>query len=147
MYSNSILYVSQFRDSSGYASAARSYVKAVDQYLNSKGCDKEIDFRIYTVPIEHTNSLSQEEDALLKKYEISDLEIEDYLKKSYTMVWHMPATMILIGQNFVEQKVWSNVVRLLQNSNKNINMTLMSKVYSQQDKIIRELQQHIGLLL
>ena len=124
MYSNSILYVSQFRDSSGYASAARSYVKAVDEHLNSKGCDKEIDFRIYTVPIEHTNSLSQEEDALLKKYEISELEIEDYLKKSYTMVWHMPATMILIGQNFVEQKVWSNVVRLLQNSNKNINMTV-----------------------
>ena len=32
-------------------------------------------------------------------------------------------------------------------ANKNINMTLMSKAYSQQDKIIRELQQHNGLLL
>ena len=125
MYSDSaknILYVSQFRDSSGYASAARSYLKAVNEYL-SKSKDK-VNFKIFTVPIEHTNSLSTEERVLLDEYEINNRDLEEFLKLDYTMVWHMPPSMPMIGHNFVEEPVWQNVVRILQNSSRNINITV-----------------------
>ena len=125
MYSdsaNNILYVSQFRDSSGYASAARSYLKAVNEYL-SKSKDK-VNFKIFTVPIEHTNSLSSEEIVLLDEYEIKNQDLEEFLKLDYTMVWHMPPSMPMIGHNFVEGSIWKNVIRILQNSSRNINITV-----------------------
>ncbi len=116
-----IVYVGQFRDSSGYASAARNYVKSFEKVENKF---PDINFKIYTVPIEHSSTLSNTEDELLKKYELSGEELEKFLLTDYIMIWHMPATMIMIGQNFVEPEHWNNVTRLLENSSKNINMTV-----------------------
>ena len=122
MSSRNFLYVGQFRDSSGYASAARSYLKAVDASLLKS--EENINFKVYTVPIEHTSSLTKEEEALLKKYELTNEDVDEFLMNDYTMVWHMPPSMIMIGQNFVEPIYWNNVVKLLENSSKNINMTV-----------------------
>lgn len=117
-----ILYVSQFRDSSGYASAARSYVKAVDTYLQAS--KDNINFKIYTIPIEHTNSLSVFEKQLLSKYELKEEDIDTFIRNEYTIIWHMPSTMPLVAPNFVQANVWNNVMKLLINSAKNINMTV-----------------------
>ena len=113
-----VVYISQFRDCSGYASAARSYLKAVDASLLKS--EENINFKVYTVPIEHTSSLTKEEEALLKKYELTNEDVDEFLMNDYTMVWHMPPSMIMIGQNFVEPIYWNNVVKLLENSERSI---------------------------
>ena len=58
-----VVYCAQFKDFSGYAIAARDYLKSVD--ANIAGSD--FNFKIYPVIAGETN-LSKEDNQLLEKY-------------------------------------------------------------------------------
>ena len=57
-----VVFSSQFRDSSGYASAARSYLKAVDSVID----DYDIDFSILSISVESVSKISEDEESLIK---------------------------------------------------------------------------------
>ena len=60
-----LVYLSQFRDVSGYAIAARGYLKALDSYLQDN--PDAFELKIYSI-IASSSRLSDEEESLLEKY-------------------------------------------------------------------------------
>ena len=48
-----VVYCSQFRDSSGYASAARGYLKALDTFLAE--FPDAFELKVHTIIVEHTS--------------------------------------------------------------------------------------------
>lgn len=114
-----IIFSSQFRDSSGYASAARSYLKAIDSINHDK------DFQILSISVEKNSFVTQEEEKLISKYEIDLSNINNTIKEDYVLVWHQPAGMIMFGDNHLKNDPkWQAFKILLENSTYNINMTV-----------------------
>jgi len=117
-----VVYCSQFRDSSGYASAARGYLKALDAYLLEN--PDAFELKVHTIIIEHSSRLTDNELALLDKYEFkSDSEIDSWVDGSYLLLWHQPAPMMTI-ERFRDNKYWVAGRRLLDNATCNINLTV-----------------------
>ena len=118
-----IVFMSQFRDSSGYASAARGYVRALDSYL--KNNPSSFSLKLFTIKIEEGSKISANDDEVLKKYEFQcSEEISEYTRKEYLILWYMPAPLVFRGDHtgtFGPQ--WFNVKNLIENSAKNINMS------------------------
>ena len=54
-----VIFSSQFRDSSGYASAARGYLKALDAYLTEH--PGAFNLKIYSSVVNHSDKLLLEE--------------------------------------------------------------------------------------
>jgi glycosyltransferase involved in cell wall biosynthesis len=120
-----IVYVSQFRDCSGYAVAARGYLKAIDHYLSQN--PGEFEFKIHTVPVENSDSkhLTAKEKALISKYEFSSEEEADHFcKKNYLVVWHMPAPMVYLIHKRSLDPLYRVALKLITNANRNINLTV-----------------------
>ena len=116
-----VVFSSQFRDSSGYASAARSYLKALDTVASKY----DIDIKVLPISVEDYRSLSPEWESLISKYELRHDEVEDYIKEDYLLIWHQPAGMILYGDGKkTHDKDWLCFKKLLDNSTKNVNMTV-----------------------
>lgn len=114
-----IIFSSQFRDSSGYASAARSYLKAIDCVDHNK------DFEILSISVEQNSFLTMEEESLVSKYELNLAKLNNIIKEDYILVWHQPAGMIMFGDNHLKSdSKWKAFKLLLENSTYNINMTV-----------------------
>ena len=116
-----VIFSSQFRDSSGYASAARSYLHAVDSVLN----DYSIDFSVLSIAVESGSKISKEDEDMIQKYELDLSKVDEIIKGDYLFIWHQPAGMIMFGDNNLTNDVkWVAFKKLLENSTKNINMTV-----------------------
>ena len=116
-----VVFSSQFRDSSGYASAARSYLQAVDSVIS----DYDMDFSILSISVESVSKISEDEESLIKKYEIDVNDVDKILKDDILLIWHQPAGMIMFGdQNLSSDPNWLAFKKLLENSTKNINMSV-----------------------
>ena len=116
-----VIFSSQFRDSSGYASAARSYLEAIDKVIHKY----EYDFRILSIAVEQASAISHKQEGLISKYEIDLSQVDDYIKEDYLLIWHQPAGMVMFGdQNLGKDPKWIAFKKLLDNSTKNINMTV-----------------------
>lgn len=116
-----VVFSSQFRDSSGYASAARSYLHAVDSVIE----DYDIDFSILSISVESVNKISDDEEKLIRKYEINLDDIDAILEEDVLLIWHQPAGMIMFGdQNLAQDPHWQAFKKLIEKSTKNINMTV-----------------------
>ena len=86
-----VVYISQFRDCSGYASAARGYLKSLDNYLQRN--PKSFNLKVHTVPVENskTNRLNEQEIDLLQKYELqSEEEISNFFSLSFLFLFLLP---------------------------------------------------------
>ena len=117
-----VVYLSQFRDASGYAVAARGYLKALDTFIeNNPG---KLNLKVHTVAVDTVSHLSTSEQALLEKYEFrSESEIDNFVSNDYILLWHQPAPMITWGDHFEDQSpVFSGMKKLVDNANKNINI-------------------------
>ena len=115
-----VIFSSQFRDSSGYASAARGYLKAIDSVLPI-----DIEFKVLSIAVEKQSKISQPEESLIQKYEISLDAIDEYIKDEYMMVWHQPTGMLMYGDRaLAKDPKWIAFRKLLKNASKNINMTV-----------------------
>ena len=116
-----VIYSSQFRDSSGYASAARSYLEAIDSVIQ----EYDIDFKILSIAVEEVSNVSPKQEELISKYEISLGDIDEYIKEEYLLIWHQPTGMILFGDGtMAEDSKWIAFKKLLDNADKNVNMTV-----------------------
>ena len=116
-----VIFSSQFRDSSGYASAARSYLEAVDSVIH----DYDVDFKVLSIAVEQNSAVSDKQEKLISKYEIDLSTIDEYIKDEYLLIWHQPTGMILFGdQQLSHKKDWQAFKKLLDNAAKNINMSV-----------------------
>ena len=82
-----VVYCGQFTDSSGYGSAARGYLSALDK------TDNELDLRVHNVAFEGSTKVSQENINLINKYTFSNREeLLEWIKEGdYILVWHLPS--------------------------------------------------------
>lgn len=109
----SFIYVAQFRDNCGYATAARGYLKALDVYLeNNPGA---FGLKVYVIPLETSNSkITDEEEVLVRKYELraGNPEVEEYIREThgeYSIIWHMPPPMISWKDRTEGGPLWAQV--------------------------------------
>ena len=116
-----IVFSSQFRDSSGYASAARSYLEAIDSVID----EYDVDFKVLSISLESESKISDKHERLISKYEVDISKLDEYIAEEYMLIWHQPAGMILFGdQNLSNDKKWISFKKLLTNATKNINMSV-----------------------
>jgi len=93
-----IVYCAQFRDHTGYAIAARRYLKALDHFLQEN--EGKFSLHLYSVMSMRTDKIPNEEKDLLEKYEFkNDAEIQDILKEEYIFIWHMPPPMMVFADD------------------------------------------------
>lgn len=108
-----ILFASTFRGPSGYANAARSYLKALDSYLQKNPGAFEL--RLFTWLYEESK-LSKEELELVERYELkNDEELKEFCKKDYEVAWFFTPNLLINYLKFDS---------ILQNSKKNTNMVV-----------------------
>lgn len=69
-----VIYSGQFRDPSGYAQAARDYLKALD-FIIKDGAD--IQLKVFPISFDPQRSLSASDDALITSYEFADNQERD----------------------------------------------------------------------
>ena len=120
-----IVYAAQFRDSSGYAVAARGYLKALDAYLSEH--PSAFKLKIYSSVVNHSDKLLQEEVRLIEKYEFeNNSDIQKSIDEGYVFVWHMPPPMLTFAdERFNPSPNCSpSLERLIQCSSKNVNLTV-----------------------
>jgi len=121
-----VVYCGQFRDSSGYASAARGYLRALDIYLQEN--PDAFELKVHTIIMEKSSKLTDEELQLLEKYEFdSPSEIDRWVENPYLILWHQPAPMMDI-ERFRSNPYWAAGRRLLDNATTNINLTVWEAV-------------------
>ena len=93
-----IVYCAQFRDTAGYAVAARGYLRALDEYLKEN--PDAFELKIYSTVITESKNLSSEEIELIKKYEFqNDDEIDQIVRQKYTFLWHMPTPLLTFADD------------------------------------------------
>jgi glycosyltransferase involved in cell wall biosynthesis len=111
---NKIVYIGQFNDAAGYASAARSLLKT----LAKDGVTPKT-LKILPLNFENRNFASAEETKLINSYALS--ENDPFLQGDYKVLYHLCPHLINVS---------STSERILKNSKENINM-----VYWEADKI------------
>lgn len=116
-----VVFSSQFRDSSGYASAARSYLEAIDTVIEQY----DIDFKILSISVEQVSKISIEQEQLIKKYEIDLNSLDEYIKEDYLLIWHQPTGMLMYGDSALATDTkWIAFKKLLSNASRNVNMSV-----------------------
>ena len=121
-----LVYMSQFKDSSGYAVAARGYLKALDAYLQENPGAFEL--KIHSFVVEHAQKLSDHMLDIIDKYEFKSMdEVNQWVNNGdYIFLWHMPPPMIVVySRAFSHKEVqWEAAKRLLKGSAANVNLTV-----------------------
>lgn len=86
-----IVYIGQYRDSSGCGVAARKYIRALDVYRQNS--DEDFELRLYAPVAEKSNFHNNCQD-LIDAFEFkSDSDIGSFIKDKYTVIWHIPSIM------------------------------------------------------
>lgn len=121
-----IVYLSQFRDSSGYAVAARHYLKSLQNYILEN--KKDYTLMAHTLRFESGCSLSDEETSLIDSLSFgSEEEVDKFLSKNekFVLLWHMPPPMMILKDRYKETKPsWRIADKLIKGSYRNINITV-----------------------
>jgi glycosyltransferase involved in cell wall biosynthesis len=105
-----IVYCCQFTDASGYASAARKYLYMLDKHLDKK----EYNLKIYNSSYETKISCSSRDLDLLKKYELKNEEVEEYIKNnSYVAIFHLLPhdAFIYLEDKYLNKKIYENAAK------------------------------------
>lgn len=87
-----VIYCGQLTDASGYGSAARGYLSALDK------CDLDIALRVHNVAFEGSSKISDQSKELIEKYSFKSVdEIKACLHNcDYILIWHLPAPSFLV---------------------------------------------------
>jgi glycosyltransferase involved in cell wall biosynthesis len=82
-----VIYCGQFTDASGYGSAARGYLNAIDK------SDLNIELKVHNVAFEGSSKISKSNQQLISKYSFDSPDtIKDWINsRDYILVWHLPA--------------------------------------------------------
>ena len=120
-----IVYLSQFKDSSGYAVAARGYLLALDEYMKKN--ENSYTLKAHTLKIEAGKTVSLEEEKLIDSLSFKDeQEADEFIQnEEYILIWHMPPPMILLKDKYKDfDPNWRIAHKLLEGSKRNINVTV-----------------------
>jgi glycosyltransferase involved in cell wall biosynthesis len=91
-----LVFVGQFRDASGYASAARGYLEILSEL------ERESGYNLFTLSInfEQKNSAPDSVLDLIEKHEIKTKAIVDKIQESdYSVLWHLPPPVMTWMEN------------------------------------------------
>ena len=92
-----LVYLGQFRDVSGYAIAARGYLRALDAYLQKNPGAFEL--KVYS-PIASSTRLEGDEISLIEKYEfVDDQDLDSFISGGFDLLWHLPPPMVNFGDD------------------------------------------------
>lgn len=119
-----LVYIGQYRDSSGCGVAARSYIKALHTYVSESSVD--MDLKLYA-PVAERSTFQNNIQDLIDIYEFkSDEEINSFMSEPYTVVWHIPSVMAMTSDfHFGTPPGCSPSLRkLLVNAEKNIPLVV-----------------------
>jgi len=118
-----LVYCSQFKDSSGYAVAARGYLDALDTYLKSNS--DEFELKVYTTILSPSDKIPGREMDLIMKYEFeNDADLESFTDDEFTLLWHLPPPLVF----FADERFGStpgitpSIKRLMEKADQNINL-------------------------
>ena len=110
-----IIYCGQFTDASGYASAARKYLRLLDKYLDNS----KYELKVYNSSYEEKINCSDNDLQLINKYLLNNKDVEKYIsKKDYTAIFHL-----LPWDGFIEIKDKYKNKTIFYNAKKTINMS------------------------
>lgn len=99
-----IIYIGQFKDASGYANAARGYLRILDQFLNKN----EYNLKIISLNFEKEDYSSALDKDLINKYELTDI-LQFINNNKYTLLLHgLPGFSFINTQQFPIQKLLEN---------------------------------------
>ena len=109
-----IIYCAQFTDSSGYGSAARGYLKALDE------TNLDFDLKVHNVAFEGASKISKNQKDLIIKYSFNESsEVKEWLgTKDYILIWHLPAPSFYV--HLERHKEVSNLTNILVRNAKRI---------------------------
>ena len=109
-----VVYCGQFTDSSGYGSAARGYLAALDSI------EADIDLKLHNVAFEGVNKLSDKNKQLIKKYNFYDKEqlLRWANEGNYILIWHLPSPSYFVHLSV--HKEISEETKLLMHSAKRV---------------------------
>ena len=90
-----LIYCGQFTDASGYGSAARGYLRAIDSVISE---NEDLQLKIHIVAFEGSNRLSGDNNRLIEKYAFTKKEeIDEFISDGdYAVIWHLPAPSLLV---------------------------------------------------
>lgn len=110
-----IIYCGQFTDASGYASAARKYVRLLDKYLNTS----EYELKVYNSSYEGKINCSKTDLELINKYLLDNKDVDKYISnKDYIAIFHL-----LPWDAFLKQEdIYKNKI-IFSNAKKKINIS------------------------
>lgn len=81
-----IIYCGQFTDASGYASAARKYLRLLDKYLDNS----KYELKVYNSSYEGKVNCSNTDLQLINKYLLDNKDVENYISnKDYIAIFHL----------------------------------------------------------
>lgn len=110
-----IIYCGQFTDASGYASAARKYLRLLDKYLDKS----EYELKVYNSSYEGKINCSNGDLELINKYLLDNKDIQKYVSgKDYTAIFHLLPWDAFLKQ----QEIYKNKI-IFSNAKKTINMS------------------------
>ena len=91
-----LIYAGQFRDASGYASAAREYLSILSKMSDEVG----FNLHLISVNFEEPNLSADSELSLIEKHEIKTVQVlDDVLEKEFTVLWHLPPPVMTWTNN------------------------------------------------
>jgi len=117
-----LVYLGQFRDVSGYAIAARGYLKALDTYLQNN--PDAFELKIYS-PIASSSRLEEAEKLLIERYEFeNDQDLDNFISDDFSLLWHLPPPMINFGDERFQPSPGCSpsMAKLIQSCNKSISL-------------------------
>tara|TARA_A100001515_G_scaffold125947_1_gene110969 strand:- start:8970 stop:10943 length:1974 start_codon:yes stop_codon:yes gene_type:complete len=94
-----IIYCAQFKDLTGYGIASRSYLSAIDKFLQSSKIN--VDFKIYPIDIITNSELEEDYLELIKKYSFtSQDELDSFVKNGdYECIWHCTSILPMFADS------------------------------------------------
>jgi glycosyltransferase involved in cell wall biosynthesis len=91
-----LVYMGQFRDLSGYAIAARDYLKALDIYLRDH--PDAFELRLYSCVAAEDIQMDESERKLIEKYEFkNDEDLDKFIADDFDLLWHLPPPLVNFG--------------------------------------------------
>lgn len=110
-----IIYCGQFTDASGYASAARKYLRLLDKYLDTS----KYELKVYNSSYEGKINCSKNDLELINKYLLHNKDVDKYISsKDYTAIFHLlPWDAFLKQEEHFKNKI------IFSNAKKTINMS------------------------
>ena len=134
-----VIYCGQLTDSSGYGSAARGYLQAIDAFLLDN--PDAFDLRVYNIAFEGSSKISDKNKEIIKKYSFKSSEdLNEFIQDDYVASWHLPAPSLLVHLHRHDKKVANVTEAIIRKASRVVNLAAWeySKVPLEWKKVYKD---------